>query len=122
MAGDVWFLPHPRNEGSLVYGAHKSEQCQIRRSKGEGCALHGPTAHWAVGLPLVFVPPLSDPYRPGGMFRECIHDVHHDDPDDIAFRKSIKDKSRKWKPARTQPCKCDCCSVAGSPCEWEAPF
>lgn len=114
----IWFLPHPRNEGSVIYGAHAAKQCEPRRLNGGGCALHGPTGHWAKDLPLVFKPPVRDPHVPGGMFRECEHEVLHDDPDDVDFRKS----TGSWDPQRLSTCPCGCCARYGEECEVHIPF
>lgn len=103
-ARETWYLPSPDGEGTLVHGAHPSGDCR------GGCPLHGPSDHWASGMPLAW------DYRPetgGRMMRRCPHGELHEDPDDWRFR-----RSRGARPDRRRPCDCGC----GCDCPWEPPF
>lgn len=102
----TWYLPSPDGEGTLVYNAHPAGQCA-----GGSCALHGPSDHWASGMPLHWE---YSAETGGVMERLCPHGVRHDDPDDLDFRR------RRGMPTRREPlrARCDCpCD-----CEHEAPF
>ena len=94
-AREIWFLPSPDSEGTFVFNAHLAGQCA-----GAWCAIHHPSSHWARDLPLR----LEYKQGVGGrMLRVCGHGAEHDDPDDLAFR-----KSRGMPSGRYSPCKCGC--------------
>jgi hypothetical protein len=118
---ETWYLPSPDGEGTLVLGAHPRGDCA-----GRGCALHGPTDHWAAGMPLRWTAPVfpdtgGPPVKPGVMERLCPHGQWHEDPDDLDYRKgmaSMRGLRVAASGSRDMPCQCGC------PCEcpWEPPF
>lgn len=106
---ETWYLPHPSGEGTLVLNAHPRGWCA-----GQGCAIHGPTDHWARGMPMTWRAPERQG-QPGRMLRTCPHGNDHEDPDDQAFRKSREG----YAPARDEACACRCCDGL---CDWMPPF
>lgn len=109
MLPEIWYLPSKVNEGTVVFNAHNRGACA-----GRACALHAPSDHWARELELVWNSPEGLSTR-GWMGRRCEHGNVHDDPDDLAFRRS----QTNFTVIRASRCACDCC---GSQCDWGHPF
>lgn len=120
----VWYLPSPYDEGTVIVRAHDESQCADRRRRGEGCALHGPTQHWAVDLPLAFVGPYGERLQggfrlpSGHMYRVCEHRVLHFDPDDHRYHLAHLGNLGEM----STPCPCSCCKDAEAPCPVYVPF
>ena len=104
---EIWYLPSPSGEGTLVYNAHPAGACA-----GGGCALHGPSDHWARDMPMRWR--WNAELRTGFMERDCPHGVFHDDPDDLAFRRLRGMPTNRG--VKHAPCDCPC------DCDHDVPF
>jgi len=107
----VWWLPGPGG-GTVVWGAHEGADCS------GACALHGPSAHWARGMPLRWS---FEEGRGGRMERLCPHGVWHADPDDMAFRRR-RGLPRDWVWADSACRGCGCGCACEEPAESSLPF
>ena len=95
----VFYLPSPYGEGTVVLNAHDRDTCRSY------CALHRPSAHWAVDLPLEFV--YHQEYRYSALYRICRHGNLHVDPDDHRYRRNRF--GHKTTLTSHRLCQCECC-------------
>lgn len=95
----VFYLPSPYGEGTVVLNVHDRDTC-----RGD-CALHHPSAHWAVDLPLEFVYHQENRYS--ALYRICRHGNRHVDPDDHRYRRIKLGLKPTFDSGRL--CQCECC-------------
>lgn len=97
----VFYLPSPYGEGTVVLDAHDRDTC-----RGD-CALHHPSAHWAVDLPLELV--YHQEHRYSALYRICRHGNLHVDPDDHRYRRVKLGLKSSFNSHRL--CQCECCPI-----------
>jgi hypothetical protein len=95
---------------------HKETQCKTRDREIIGCCIHAPSDHPLNKAVLAWVPEAKQ------MIRVCDHGEGHTDPDDLAFRASIRMQGGTHTVSTTEirdmaaegyqfshDCSCKCC-------------
>jgi hypothetical protein len=99
LTGEVWYLPSPDSEGTLVFNGHPRERCTGY------CVMHSPSSHAMRDWPMRWE---WQPEAGGRMMRRCPHGKWHDDPDDRSYR--VRQARTAWvKPVPHECCATRCC-------------